>query len=354
MDYSNRLALSYYEEVAVLNEEHKVYMVQHRETKRCFVKKVLDVYNLNIYKKLKANPVEGTPEILELYEEETTLTVIEEYISGETLQEKMNSSTLSKETILMIMDELCQIVIKLHKFNPPIIHRDIKPTNIIITPYNKVFLLDFNAAKFLAPLATEDTMLLGTKGYAAPEQYGFGSSTEQTDVYALGILLNEMAAHLIGIHPFLKTIVDTCTKMSPSDRYDSVKKLREELTSLAQKNSVIPVKKQSYNRYALPGFRSHSFWRAPLAIGGYLFLLWVSLSLEMKDTFGTDLWVAKISSCLIFLAIIFVSTNYLNMQKMMPLCQYKNRIVRYIGIILLDMILISIVLIIMLMVMMIV
>ena len=75
---------------------------------------------------------------------------------------------------------------------PPIIHRDIKPSNIIITAYNRAVLLDFNAAIYYSCQSTEDTILLGTQGYASPEQYGFGSSSPQTDIYSMGILFREL------------------------------------------------------------------------------------------------------------------------------------------------------------------
>lgn len=75
----------------------------------------------------------------------------------------------------MIM--LCNILNALHSMTPPIIHRDIKPSNIIITSYNYAMLLDFNAAKQFSGQNESDTVLIGTPGYAAPEQYGFGSSS---------------------------------------------------------------------------------------------------------------------------------------------------------------------------------
>ena len=81
----------------------------------------------------------------------------------------------------------------------PIIHRDIKPSNIMITEQNHVVLLDFNAAKLYTNASTNDTVLLGTKGYAAPEQYGFGSSSPQTDIYAIGVLIKEAADHMTNV-----------------------------------------------------------------------------------------------------------------------------------------------------------
>ena len=71
------------------------------------------------------------------------------------------------------------------------------------------FLLDFNAAKFFSTSTTEDTVLLGTKGYAAPEQYGFGASTPKTDIYAVGILLNELTSSLTNIPYDLTKIIDS-------------------------------------------------------------------------------------------------------------------------------------------------
>lgn len=78
----------------------------------------------------------------------------------------------------------------MHSYYLPIIHRDIKPSNVIVTNDGIVKLLDMNAAKYYKGNAEEDTHLIGTVGYAAPEQYGFGESSVQTDIYALGVLLN--------------------------------------------------------------------------------------------------------------------------------------------------------------------
>ena len=82
MDLDQRLAISYYKPIAAINEPHHVYLVQHQETKKIAIKKVLDVYNLAVYAELYRNPVAGTPRIINYYEEAGQLTVIEEYISG--------------------------------------------------------------------------------------------------------------------------------------------------------------------------------------------------------------------------------------------------------------------------------
>jgi serine/threonine protein kinase len=96
------------------------------------------------------------------------------------------------------MHQLCECLDSLHKLNPPIIHRDIKPENIIYHN-NKVTLLDFGIARFLDSKKSKDTLILGSVGYAAPEQFGFQQSNPQTDIYALGKLMN----YLLNGFPWL-------------------------------------------------------------------------------------------------------------------------------------------------------
>ena len=176
MEQLNPPAVSSFHTIAMINEFHGVYLVQDPDTGKIYVKKVL-----------LQHPVAGTPGIIACSEEAGRMVLIEEYISGSSLQEKIEGNALSEADILRYMLDLCDILEKLHTGEQVIIHRDIKPSNIIITTYNRAVLLDFNAAKFYSPESAEDTVLLGTKGYAAPEQYGFGSSTPQTDIYALGM-----------------------------------------------------------------------------------------------------------------------------------------------------------------------
>ena len=89
------------------------------------------------------------------------------------------------------MHQLCECLDTLHTLNPPIIHRDIKPENIIYHD-NKVTLLDFGIARFLDSKKSKDTLILGSVGYAAPEQFGFHQSDARTDLYAVGVLCNEI------------------------------------------------------------------------------------------------------------------------------------------------------------------
>ena len=165
------------------------------------------------------------------------LCIIEEYIAGETLLEKMEHGyVFSQKEALELMVQLCEALECLHVRLNPIIHRDIKPDNIMISNDGVVKLIDYNAARCYEKGATRDTEYIGTPGYAAPEQYGFSQSDVRTDIYALGIVLNYMLA---GRPPGEKTasgapgeIVKKCIQMDPDQRYDSSGTVKLELQRL--------------------------------------------------------------------------------------------------------------------------
>ena len=363
MDFDHRLAISYYKPIAVINEPHHVYLVQHQETKKITIKKVLDVYNLAVYAELYRNPVAGTPRIINYYEENGQLTVIEEYISGTSMQDKINHADLSPNDMLQYMLDLCAILEQLHLHNPTIIHRDVKPSNVIITSYNRAVLLDFNAAKYHTATKDSDTILLGTQGYAAPEQYGFGQSSPQTDIYSLGILLKEMAQASHCQNPYIDAIIDKCTQMNPAERYQSIDDLRQALltnggilpythagqgqvssrdlsgissnrsNTQIQENSISPAK---HVQYVPPGFRSRTPWKMAVALLTYIFLAWFCLSLKVKNTFGAALWVERVFVLIMMLFIVASIFDYLNVRRLMPLCQHEKKATRMLGVVVLD------------------
>ena len=230
MDTKIRLALSYYKEISALSEEHHVYLVQHQQTGRICVKKELYVFNPEVYRQLQEQPVRHTPRIFELYQSDGVLYVIEEYISGDSLETILQKEgNIPPKTAFGYMTELCDILSDLHSRTPAVIHRDIKPSNIIITPSGELVLLDFNAARNYSASKTEDTKFLGTRGYAAPEQYGVNQSDERSDIFSLGVLMNVM---LTGEHPSRKMfqgklakVIEKCINVDPQKRYSSVNEI---------------------------------------------------------------------------------------------------------------------------------
>lgn len=128
------------------------------------------------------------------------------------------------------MLQLCQALAVLHSMGA--VHRDIKPENIIIRG-DEAVLIDFDASRIVKLEQDTDTMVLGTVGFAAPEQFGLTQSDERADIYSMGVLLNLI---LTGQHPSRKLasgrfgqIVQRCTMMNPQKRYKTIMRLMKVL-----------------------------------------------------------------------------------------------------------------------------
>lgn len=342
MDIESRLSISYYKNIATVSEPHKIYIVQHMSTGKIYVKKVLDIYNKAVYEYLINHPIAHTPKIYEVYEESNTLTIIEEYISGDTLEEILDRNTLlSNDKIREIAIKLCTIVKNLHDCNPAIIHRDIKPSNIIIVPSGELYLLDFNASKYnTGSDRTEDTTLLGTKGYAAPEQYGFGVSTTQTDIYAIGMTLKEMTSSKAYLESKQKnefaTIINKSTRLNSDERYKDVASLLRILSRNEPEEITVKKAVPRWRSYLPPGFRTLSPINMVLAIAGYGLIISICLSLQVKDSTPAQLCFERIFSLLALFMVIFFSANYRNVQSCIPICRTQNIFLRILSIALMD------------------
>lgn len=155
-----------------------------------------EMQEVNILKSLN-HPM--LPRIADLCEDDKYIYIIMDYIEGETLSEVVGKRGRIEEGILAgWARQLCDVLIYLHSRHPPIIYRDLKPSNIILDSYGRLHLVDFGTAKPFREQNLEDTVYIGTQGYAAPEQFGLGRSDERTDLYNLGMTLFHLAT---GIHP---------------------------------------------------------------------------------------------------------------------------------------------------------
>jgi serine/threonine protein kinase len=174
---------------------------------------------------------------LDIFENETIRCSVREYIDGQSLGQYIKEHSLSKAGIISILGGVCDALTVLHSQKPAIIHRDIKPENIIITPEGQAVLIDLGIARRLKEEATKDTRHLGTRPYAAPEQYGFRQTDVRSDIYSLGVLLGWMVTgkadpSVSGEEvkdPQLRQIVQKCTAFDPDHRYQNVSEVKRNL-----------------------------------------------------------------------------------------------------------------------------
>lgn len=191
----------------------------------------------------------GIPRIVDIFFEEDKIYIVEDYIEGYTLQNIVKAShSLSEAKLYKYALELCDIIAYLHSLTPPIIYRDLKPSNIIITPEDKVVLIDFGISRTYKENKSSDTIHMGSRGYAAPEQYGLAQSGKQTDIYGLGAVMYFMSTgkaplslmdpfkdkNCTNIAPALKKIIQKCMHIDAECRYSSVEQLKLDINSCTE------------------------------------------------------------------------------------------------------------------------
>ena len=182
------------------------------------------------YQKLSEICSEHLPLIYDVIDLEDGQIVLEEYLEGLTIADVMASGRYRYRGAARVLRGICNGLEILHQFG--LVHRDVKPENVVITKDGRVVLIDFNASRQCSK-AEKDTVIMGTVGYASPEQMGVSQSDARADIYALGVLLNVM---LLGKHPSEELargragrIVRKCTAVNPDERFQSVEKLVKSL-----------------------------------------------------------------------------------------------------------------------------
>lgn len=186
--------------------------------------------NGEVYQKLLRISCPNLPQVMEVAESGGMVAALEEYIQGDSLAFLLEGALFTPAEAREISLQLCNALWVLHSMGA--VHRDIKPENVILRGSEAV-LIDFDASRIFKSENTSDTRVLGTTGYAAPEQYGIAQTDERADIYSLGVLLNIM---LTGKHPSkelasgrLGRIVQKCTMVNPKKRYQNVLYLMEAL-----------------------------------------------------------------------------------------------------------------------------
>lgn len=347
MNLNTEFKLSLYEELKLIHKSSKIeiFLVQNIQDDRIYIKKEMKEYTREIYEIIKKINSKNIPQIYEILETEKKLIIIEEYINGKTLQGILEEKNKLEEIyVIKYMISLCNVLNEIHSLNPPVIHRDIKPANIIISNDNVLKLIDFDISRTYKEGENLDTTLLGTKGYASPEQFGFDQTDCRSDIYAMGVMMNVLTT---GKHikeelnnTLLKDIIKKCTNISAEKRFENVIDLKialeDKLYSFnkfehKKTNSKVQNRREKVDSIknkskVLPGFRRKnpiymvgaSFW--------YLFLI---TGLFIAESFRD--FLSNVILIVMLLSIYFLLTNYLGINKKLPLLKNEKILVRIVG-----------------------
>ncbi len=264
---------STYEELKRLseNDELGTYLARNRQTGALVVKKQVSVEVGDVYKKLQRINTPNLVPILDICRLEDSCIVVESYISGETLEQRLDrTGKFAKDEALYYGIQILRCLQILHKNG--IVHRDLTPANILISIDGIVKIIDFGIARTQKENQTKDTVIMGTVGYASPEQFGFQQTDARTDIYAFGVLFNKMLTgympneQLPEIRTYRK-IIEKCTMMDPQKRYVSAGEILKKLGKKPGENI------WETDCCIWPGFRRNKTWHKVVAVVGYIYIV---------------------------------------------------------------------------------
>ena len=204
----------------------ELWVYRHNATGKRLLLRHSKNANDAVYRRLMGLCHPGVQQIYEVISAPQELVTLEEYLDGITLESRLKKGSLPKKEAYRYARELCLAAGALHRCG--IIHRDIKPSNIMLTAQG-LKLIDFHISRLMRKDADADTLLLGSVGYAPPEQFGLAQTDPTSDIYAIGVVFNEMLA---GCFPSVRLasgrggrIVRRCIQTQSADRYPNTQAL---------------------------------------------------------------------------------------------------------------------------------
>lgn len=305
-----------YEVLACLGNRpgQEVFLVRRKNDGKIYIKKYVSAKSAEVYTRLQDIVQRNIPRIYCVAQGEDKGIVIEEFINGETLEEYMEKrGVLEENQVCSIVREICSALFVVH--NRGIVHRDIKPENVMISNDGVVKVIDFGIARNIKEGKTQDTEILGTAGYAAPEQYGYGQTDARADIYAIGVLMNRLltgelpAQHLYSA-PVLQDIIKRCIEMDARNRFQTI----QELKGSVEITGTRPERKTEENRFkikenkhpgcvikGIPGFRTGVLWKNIVATLGYIFMTISTYALMQDYTSSIEVFLLEASAVFLYL-----------------------------------------------------
>ncbi|HYE83605.1 MAG TPA: serine/threonine-protein kinase [Clostridia bacterium] len=239
-----------YDQLECLADSHgtETFLVKQKGSEHLFVAKCYDknlysfVHESNILKSLHHG---GLPAFADEFQSDSTVCIVREYIEGKPINQYITENNPTNQDIIGIGIQLCNILIHLHGQEKPVIHRDIKPQNVIVKDDGQIVLIDFDISRVYHSEAEADTQFFGTREYAPPEQYGFSQTDSRTDIYSFGVLLRYMLTGSekenpnVHVYKPLERIIRKCTAFAPKGRFNNAAAVKKALLAANPKSQRI-------------------------------------------------------------------------------------------------------------------
>lgn len=256
-----------------LSQNTKLVLVNDKKR----ILKEIHPIDMPLFKKLMEIHHKNLATIYDVFESNNRVYILQEYVEGYSIEDQINSGKIFDENeVKFIVGEVCLGLDKLHSNG--IVHRDITPSNIILGENVKI--IDYGISRQIKSNKSRDTQILGTQGFAAPEQFGFSQTNAAADIYALGVLINYMSTGKMPNEQFVRNgfskVVNKCLQMDPLKRYETTLQVRNDLIGKGFKNIFTKV----------IGFRTNNIYKKIIAITYYLMALFV-MFLTVLDTENT-------------------------------------------------------------------
>ncbi|MCD7778405.1 MAG: serine/threonine protein kinase [Clostridiales bacterium] len=280
MDNLTKYKLSLFKDIRELNDKGTVILSYSLSNDRMCVKKTVNNNTAEIYKRIKGSENGLLPKIYDIIDCEDSCIVVEEYIKGKSVENIISEvGAIDEKTACGYIADVLKALDGVHSLN--IIHRDISPGNVIIDETGKARLLDFDIARTAGKPQSTDTVILGTAGFASPEQYGFAQTDRRSDIYSVGALFNYMlTGTIVQMKIYNKmpvcAVIIKAVSFEPNRRYSNCgDMLSEECFNdyisdfkgeMGKKN--IGKKNRGILSH-IPGFRTHKLYKTTAALGLY-------------------------------------------------------------------------------------
>lgn len=231
-------------------EKKQTYLIQRKTDNRKMILKCARGEYLPFLREeaefLKDRKFSFLPCYMSYYESDGSAFLFREYIEGSTIWDIVEKhGPFEQKEALAILKKTAAMLKMLHAEVPPVIYRDLKPQNIVVTSRGECYLIDVGTVRQYADDKQQDTVVVGTRMAAAPEQFGYSQTDERTDIYAFGILMNYMLTGSMKAdnrknvgNPIIKSdlqkIILKCTAFSPEQRYQKVSQIEKQIDRLMQ------------------------------------------------------------------------------------------------------------------------